>query len=188
MPLILEGITDPFVAFDRWYAEAVEHEPDVPNAMQLATLGEDGRPRVRTVLLKAHGPEGFVFYTNLKSRKGTDLGANPHVGLVFHWKSLQRQVHAYGTASLVSDAEADAYFATRDRGSQLGAWASRQSAPLPEVEARFAGKEVPRPGHWSGYRIRCDEVEFWQGRPSRLHDRVRFTHRAGVWARDTLFP
>lgn len=193
----LATVTSPHTLFGAWFDEARAHEPDVPDAMQLATVA-DGRPQVRTVLLKAHGPDGFVFYTNYGSRKARAIEANPEVALVLHWKSLQRQVHVRGAAERVSREISDAYFATRERGSQLGAWASPQSTVLvdprelqtamAEVEARFAGREVPRPPHWGGYRVVHREIEFWQGKPDRLHDRVRFTRTNGAWVRNWIAP
>ncbi|MBN8805998.1 MAG: pyridoxamine 5'-phosphate oxidase [Sphingopyxis terrae] len=150
--------TDPFALFDLWYGEARASEPNDSNAMALATATADGHPSVRMVLLKGHGPDGFVFYTNLDSRKGGELAANPHVALLFHWKSLRRQIRIEGPVSTVDDATADAYFATRSRDSQLGAWASQQSRPLDaresfesrfaEMQARFEGQDVPRPPRW----------------------------------------
>jgi pyridoxamine 5'-phosphate oxidase len=189
---------DPFEAFATWYAEACRTEPDVPDAMQIATVDAQGHPRVRTVLLKDHGPEGFTFYTNVESAKGQDLRAHPHVEAVLHWKSLARQVRLAGPVSLVDKATADAYFATRPRGSQLGAWASRQSRVLDTratLEARlanatdqFEGGPVPRPPFWSGYRIDLVRMEFWQGRADRLHDRVVWQREGAVWTHHTLYP
>jgi len=194
-PLFL--LTDPHELFARWFAEAVAAEPDVPDAFQLATQSPEG-PDVRTLLLKEHGRDGWVFYTNLGSAKCAQLAAEPRVSAQIHWKSLARQVRAHGRASLLHDDVADAYFATRPRGSQIGAWASRQSQSLPsrqvlrdrvaEVTARFEGREVPRPPGWSGYRIDVTRFEFWQGRPSRLHDRVVFERMADGWTRGMLYP
>ncbi|MEY2884275.1 MAG: hypothetical protein RL490_1999, partial [Pseudomonadota bacterium] len=174
-------MTDPFAQFAAWFAEAGASEPNDPNAFALATATADGRPAVRIVLLKAWDERGFVFYTNLDSRKGAELAANPRVHMDFHWKSLRRQVRIDGVAGLVSAAEADAYFATRPRDSQLGAWASQQSRPLADratfdagfaaVAARFAGQDVPRPPRWSGWRIVPSTIEFWQDRDNRLHER-----------------
>lgn len=175
-------LADPYDLFARWLAEAGEAEPNDPNAMSLATVGEDGMPSLRMVLLKGHDAEGFVFYTNFESRKGRQLLAHPKAALLFHWKSLRRQVRAEGPVEVVSEAEADAYFASRPKQSQIGAWASEQSRPL---ESRFAlekrvalygakhaiGK-VPRPPHWSGFRIRPRLIEFWQDGAFRLHDRL----------------
>lgn len=168
-------------AFSRWYAEARESEPDVPEAMQLATVDGSGRPSLRTVLLKDFDAAGFVFYTNLGSRKSMELQGNPAATLLFHWKSRARQAILIGDVTPASAAEADAYFATRPRGSQIGAWASTQSADLADrhelearvqaFEERFAGADVPRPPHWGGWRLAPREVELWQGRPDRLHER-----------------
>lgn len=189
---------DPWAAFARWMAEASVSEPDVPDAMQLATVGPDGRPALRTVLLRGHGPDGMVFYTNLGSRKAGHLLADGRAAALLHWKSLQRQVIAEGPVGPVTDAEADAYWATRPRGSQLGGWASRQSQPLPdrreldarvaEFDARFAGGPVPRPPFWSGFRLRPDRIELWQGRPDRLHDRHLYTLGPAGWSVTLLQP
>ena len=190
---------DPFALFESWYAEARTSEINDGNAMAVATADAAGRPSVRMVLLKGHGPDGFVFYTNLEGRKAGELKANPHAALLFHWKSLRRQVRVEGPVAHVSDAEADAYFATRGRDSQLGAWASDQSRPLEsrevflarfaEVEARFAGGDVPRPPHWSGFRVAPDRIEFWQDREHRLHERTLFlADGQGGWRTGLLYP
>lgn len=184
--------------FAAWYADAVAHEPDVPDAMQLATLDPDGRPSLRTVLMKDHGPGGITFYTNLGSRKGRALAHTPQATALFHWKSLQRQAIVEGDVVPVSDAEADAYWATRPRGSQIGGWASHQSRPhssredlltrLQEVEERFYGQPVPRPPFWSGFRIVPHRVELWQGKPDRLHERSVWRHEGAGWVTETLDP
>jgi pyridoxamine 5'-phosphate oxidase len=190
--------TDPLQLFDEWFAEARESEPNDANAMALATADQDGRPSVRMVLLKAHGPDGFVFYTNQRSRKGEELARNPNVALLFHWKSLRRQVRVEGKVSMVSDEEADAYFASRSRDSQLGAWASDQSCSLPsraefekryeEIKARFEGRDVQRPPHWGGFRVAPETIEFWTDRPHRLHERRLFKRIDGGWSEGLLYP
>jgi pyridoxamine 5'-phosphate oxidase len=189
---------DPFALFDAWYTEAQASEPNDPNAMALATADACGHPSVRMVLLKGHGPDGFVFYTNREGRKAADLVANPHAALLFHWKSLRRQVRIEGAVTVASNAESDAYFASRSRDSQLGAWASDQSRPLDTREtfetrfaamrARFEGGAVPRPPHWGGYRVTPDVIEFWQDRAFRLHERRVFTKVEGGWAEGMLYP
>jgi pyridoxamine 5'-phosphate oxidase len=189
---------DPFALFDEWFAKAQASEVNDPNAMALATTGADGQPSVRMVLLKGHSSDGFVFYTNLESRKAAQFGENGQVALLFHWKSLRRQIRIEGPTSPVSDAVADAYFATRGRDSQLGAWASEQSRPLDsratfearfaEVEARFAGQTVPRPPHWSGTLVTPARIEFWQDREHRLHERRLFTRSGGGWTEGLLYP
>jgi len=191
---------DPLTLFAAWMEEAVRAEPADPNAMALATVDSAGLPDVRMVLLKGFDARGFVFYTNLTSRKGEELAANPQAALLFHWKSLTRQVRLRGPVEPVSEAEADAYFASRPRGAQIGAWASKQSAPLEDrfalekAVARFAAKyaigTVPRPPHWSGFRVVPLLIEFWHDRPFRLHQRVEF-RRATVdapWAKTGLYP
>lgn len=190
--------TDPFQLFDEWFAEACETEPNDANAMALATVGAGGQPHVRMVLLKAHGNDGFVFYTNEESAKGEQLLENPRAALLFHWKSLRRQVRIEGGVERVPAADSDAYFATRSRDSQLGAWASDQSRPLDtratfearydEMKKRFEGRDVPRPEHWGGYRVTPESIEFWTDRPHRLHERRLFTRRNGGWAEGLLFP
>ncbi|WP_076072979.1 pyridoxamine 5'-phosphate oxidase [Sphingomonas montana] len=190
--------TDPHALFDIWLADATASEPNDPQAMCLSTVAADGRPSARMVLLKGHDA-GFVFYTNLESRKAGDLLATRVAALTFHWKSLRRQVRIEGAVSCVSDAEGDAYFATRGRDSQLGAWASDQSRPLDrretfddrfeEIKARFDGGPVPRPSHWSGYRVTPDRIEFWQDRAHRLHERRLFRPDGqGGWTEGLLYP
>lgn len=184
--------------FDDWYAEAQAGEPNDPNAVALATVDADGRPSVRMVLLKGHDARGFVFYTNRESRKAAALAANAQAALLFHWKSLRRQIRIEGAVETVSDAESDAYFASRSRDSQLGAWASDQSRPLDtretfearfaEMQARFEGGAVPRPPHWGGYRVVPDTIEFWQDRAHRLHERRLFTRGADGWREGLLYP
>ena len=191
-------MTDPFALFDEWLAEAHASEPELAEAMTVATADGSGRPSARIVLLKGHGPDGFVFYTNQRSRKGGELASNPHAALLFHWKSLRRQVRIEGPVSAVSDAEADAYFATRSRDSQLGALASDQSQPLnsrdefegkyEEMKARFEYMEVPRPPHWGGYRVAPETIEFWTDRPHRLHERRLFTRTPEGWTEGLLYP
>ena len=175
---------DPLALFDSWFAEAKASEPNDPDAMALATATPDGRPSVRMVLLKDHGPQGFTFYTNADSRKGGELEADSNAALLFHWKSLRRQVRIEGPVSEVSPAEADAYFATRSRDSQLGAHASDQSRPLDcrstfeeryeEMKQRYEGRNVPRPARWTGFRVTPERIEFWTDRPHRLHERRLF--------------
>ena len=191
-------MTDPLALFDAWYAEARATEINDSNAMALATADARGRPSVRMVLLKGHGPDGFVFYTNFEGRKAAELLDNPHAALLFHWKSLRRQIRIEGPVETVDDALADAYFATRSRDSQLGAWASDQSRPLEsreifmaryeEMTRRFAGGEVPRPPYWSGFRVRANHIEFWQDREHRLHERRLFTRVEGGWNEGMLYP
>ncbi len=196
---------EPFALFDEWFKDAAAHEPSDPNAMALATVDADGMPNVRMVLLKGvDGPErsdrGFVFYTNYESAKGRELLASRKAALCFHWKSLRRQVRVRGLVSPVAPEEADAYFATRARGSRIGAWASAQSRPLESrfalekavafYTAKYAVGEIPRPPYWSGFRVVPVEMEFWHDRPFRLHDRVQF-RRAAVgepWSRTRLYP
>ncbi|MBN2752181.1 MAG: pyridoxamine 5'-phosphate oxidase [Rhodospirillaceae bacterium] len=190
--------TEPFDLFDSWMKEAVAQEVNDPDAMNLATVDDRGHPTSRMVLLKAVDPKGFVFYTNLESRKGQNLAVNTHVALCFHWKSLRRQVRVEGPVEAVSEAEADAYFASRSRGSQIGAWASQQSRPLAtrfelerrvaEFTAKFGLGKVPRPAHWSGFRVLPERIEFWKDKPFRLHDRSVFTRDGESWTVEKLFP
>lgn len=191
-------MTDPIALFDEWLAAAHVSEPELAEAMTVATADAAGRPSARIVLLKGHGPDGFVFYTNQRSRKGEELAANPQATLLFHWKSLRRQVRIEGPVSIVSDAEADEYFATRSRDSQLGALASDQSRPLEsretferrfeDVKHQFEGKDVPRPEHWGGYRVAPETIEFWTDRPHRLHERRLFTRTPEGWTEGLLYP
>jgi pyridoxamine 5'-phosphate oxidase len=191
-------MTDPFTLFDAWFAEAQASEPNDPNAVALATADARGRPSVRMVLLKGHGPDGFVIYTNRESRKAGELDANPQAALLFHWKSLRRQIRIEGAVERASDAESDAYFATRGRDSRLGAWASDQSRPLDAretfearfhaMEERFAGQDVPRPPFWGGYRVVPGAFEFWQDRAHRLHERRVFTRSGTDWTEGLLYP
>jgi pyridoxamine 5'-phosphate oxidase len=190
---------EPFGLFSAWFAEAKVSEPNDPNAMALATVGDDGLPDVRMVLLKDYDAAGFVFYTHIASQKGRELAANPKAALLFHWKSLRRQVRIRGAVTPVTVEEADAYFATRPKQAQIGAWASKQSQPL---ESRFAFEQaiaketakhligaVPRPPGWSGYRIAPQAMEFWHDRPFRLHDRIEFQRNPdGGWSKTRLYP
>lgn len=202
----LSAAEEPFDLFERWLAEAERTEPNDPNAMALATTDADGLPNVRMVLLKGLDPasrgadRGFVFYTNLESAKGRELASSGKAALLFHWKSLRRQVRVRGTVTSVSDAEADAYFATRARGSRLGAWASAQSRPLESrfalekavalVTARYPIGDIPRPPHWSGFRVTPVQMELWHDRPFRLHDRIDFRRATPgeSWTKSRLYP
>lgn len=190
---------DPLQLFDDWFAEARASELNDPEAMALATADAAGNPSLRMVLLKGHGPEGFVFYTNEGSTKGRELAQNPHAALLFHWKSLRRQVRIEGRVGRATAEESDRYFATRSRNSQLGAWASNQSRPLEsrslfearfdEVSDRFEGGEVPRPPHWGGFRVVPLTIEFWRDRAHRLHERRLFlAQEGGGWDEGLLYP
>lgn len=191
-------MTDPFSLFNQWFAEARASEINDSNAMTIATADASGQPSARMVLLKGHGPEGFVFYTNKQSRKAGDIAENPKAAILFHWKSLRRQIRIEGSLSTVPDTTADEYFATRSRDSQLGAWASEQSRPLDsratfearfeEMSDRFAGGDVPRPPHWSGYCLSPARFEFWQDRAHRLHERRAFVRDGDTWTERLLYP
>ena len=191
---------EPFALFEAWLNEAIKSEPNDPNAMALATVDPDGLPDVRMVLMKGFDTEGFVFYSHIASQKGRELAANPKAALLFHWKSLRRQVRIRGNVTPVTDAEADAYFATRPKQAQIGAWASKQSQ---ELESRFAFEQaiakvaakhvigdVPRPSGWSGWRITPSRIEFWHDRPFRLHDRIEFRRDAAgqPWSKTRMYP
>jgi pyridoxamine 5'-phosphate oxidase len=192
--------TDPIAIFSAWLLEAGKSEPNEPEAMALATVDERGWPDVRMVLLKSADAQGFVFYTNLESAKGRALLAHPHAGLCFHWKTLRRQVRVRGSVMQVSESDADAYFASRAKDSQIGAWASAQSRPMEarfafereiaKYAARYALSKVPRPPHWSGFRVLPTEIEFWRDRPFRLHERLQFerTSPEAVWSVRRLYP
>jgi pyridoxamine 5'-phosphate oxidase len=194
----IPDVADPLQLFEQWYGEARAGELNDSNAMSLATSTPDGRPSVRMVLLKGFDARGFVFYTNLEGRKGLELAANPHAALLFHWKSLRRQVRIEGAVGPVSEAEADEYFNSRARISRLGANASDQSRPLPsraelerrlaELDARYPGDTVPRPANWSGFRVDPATIEFWQDMPFRLHDRRVYTRAGDGWTTQSLYP
>jgi len=189
---------EPFRLFATWMEEATKSEPNDPNGLALATVDADGMPNVRMVLLKGFDEQGFVFYTNFESAKGKEILASMKAAMCFYWKSLRRQIRVRGNVEVVTDAEADAYFATRHRSSRIGAWASKQSRPLEsrlalekavaEYTLRHAVGEIPRPPHWSGFRLVPKTIEFWQDRPFRLHDRVVFSRAAGGWEKTRLYP
>jgi pyridoxamine 5'-phosphate oxidase len=192
------GTDDPIARFESWMAEAARSEPNDANAVCLATAAADGRPSARMVLLKGVDPRGFVFYTNLDSRKGQELAANPQAALCFHWKSLQRSVRVEGPVERVSEEEADAYYASRARGSRIGAWASKQSRTLEgrfalekavaEYTLKFGLGEIPRPPFWSGFRLLPARIEFWRDMPFRLHDRQVFHREGAAWRTEALYP
>lgn len=194
----MADFTEPFELFGNWFDKARESEPNDPNAMNLATATPDGRPSSRMVLLKDFDTDGFVFYTNLESNKGRQLGENPNVALNFHWKSLRKQVRIEGPAAPVSNEEADAYFQSRARGSRIGAWASEQSRPMEgmfilerrvaEFTAKFGVGEVPRPDHWSGFRVDPQLIEFWSDGKFRLHERIVYHRDGNAWTTERLFP
>jgi pyridoxamine 5'-phosphate oxidase len=189
---------NPFNLFDKWFEEAKLKEINDPNAMSLATVGSNSSPSLRVVLLKSYSATGFVFYTNLKSQKGISIKYNPHVALNFHWKSLLRQVRIEGVAKLIENAEAEAYFNTRPKLSRIGAWASSQSSELTsrekledkvnEYKKKFKEKKIPRPSHWSGFRVEPNLIEFWQDKPFRLHDRIKFVKLKNDWIGKRLYP
>ena len=190
--------SEPFTLFAQWLADATESEPNDPNALALATVDDEGLPNVRMVLLKGFDQDGFVFYTNYESQKGRELLGARKAAMCFHWKSLRRQVRIRGDIETVTDAEADEYYASRARGSRIGAWASKQSRPLEsrfalekavaEYTAKFGLGDIPRPPHWSGFRLKPRAIEFWHDRKFRLHDRVEFKRAEGGWDKVRMYP
>jgi pyridoxamine 5'-phosphate oxidase len=190
--------SDPLVEFARWFEEAVKAEARDVNAMTLATASADGTPSARIVLLKGFDERGFVFFTDYRSRKGTELAANPRAALVFYWPELERQVRITGTTSETGRQESEAYFRTRPRGSRISAWISHQSqvigsrqeleAQIPEIERRYPGDDIPLPPYWGGFRLRPEVIEFWQGRTNRLHDRIRYVREGERWRIERLAP
>jgi pyridoxamine 5'-phosphate oxidase len=189
---------DPIVQFHEWFEKVIDADLHEPNAMIVATASTDGKPSARTVLLKGYDERGFVFYTNYEGRKADEIEANPMCALLFYWGELERQVRIEGRASRLSGEESDAYFAGRPRGSRLGAWASEQSRPVEDrsvleervraLEAEYEGLEIPRPPFWGGYRVEPEEIEFWQGRENRLHDRLVYRREDGAWRIERLQP
>ena len=193
-----DGSSNPIKLFESWFEEAEAKEPDIHNAMSLSSVNSEGRVSSRMVLLKAYDQRGLVFYTNIGSRKARDIAENRSVALLFHWKSLKRQIRITGAAEKVDGEEADTYFASRSRGSQVGAWASRQSDHLRsrdlledairEFEKEFADKAIPRPPFWTGYRVIPHEIEFWDEGEFRLHDRILYSLEGSVWSKSLLYP